>query len=758
VHTPHRLGVPDASASSSDLTYVTFAITNTVATAASRSAAALVSARPSFVADGSSGFAALYTSELKPPAHETGIDHSGLAAPDLSDNALGRSQNAKNTNRNEADSGDANLKNADGDRKGSGKKNQDIQADLPDTSQPATPEKNPVAPSQTARIIVPLAALPQPFDARRFENGGSSNEAGNVSDPAEESSAAMPIVQSYRQFSNRPFRMPGGSLPGSPSSAKTAFALSGVLSGPRGDIASVVSSPQLLQNASPPTANVPAAQGPVAGSFLPANELYESAPATSGGRDASSFPAGASTLTSRVSAPLLDTSQVVEGQRAETASLSRNVAAVRNVEDASVEDGNFDRETTSSSGIGPDEQTSQNPVAGAFESAKTLSVVSVSDGDSENVMPAESASVASIALEPDGPALSASTAPDAVPDSSQRALKVGSADTPAQTNADQPDLDLHDLGLQDLGRRDVDLREFNARDWNSRGLASQSPVRNSDRHSSDLRADLSPSTSQGAASSTAFPSNGRLVEQPGRNDTTDSSQSKNSGVSASQPGTGSEASAPSMPALAPAGTVQTPSPLVVPSPFSLAVSGAAAAASDSGHSVSPQAARAEAASPPDVALNSPPVVPAQPAGPVQMAQMVSQAAQSEMRIGLTTSAFGSVEVHTVVHANDVGVLIGSEKGDLRSLFTSELPGIANTLQQQNLRLNHVDFHQGFSFSNQTPTGGGSQSRTFEGKSTGPLKRMVEIVGADSAEGFEDASYGTRARVHSCPGGGLNILA
>ncbi len=82
-----------------------------------------------------------------------------------------------------------------------------------------------------------------------------------------------------------------------------------------------------------------------------------------------------------------------------------------------------------------------------------------------------------------------------------------------------------------------------------------------------------------------------------------------------------------------------------------------------------------------------------------MAQMVNKAAQSEMRIGLNTSAFGSVEVRTVVHANEVGVQIGSEKGDLRSLLSNELPGIASTLQQQNLRLNQVNFHQGFAFSN-----------------------------------------------------------
>jgi len=99
-------------------------------------------------------------------------------------------------------------------------------------------------------------------------------------------------------------------------------------------------------------------------------------------------------------------------------------------------------------------------------------------------------------------------------------------------------------------------------------------------------------------------------------------------------------------------------------------------------------------------------------GPVQMAQMVSKASQSEMRIGLNTSAFGSVEVRTVVHASDVGLVIGSEKGDLHSLLANEIPAISNTLQQQNLRLNEVNFHQGFAFSNNLSSGSDSQPRSF----------------------------------------------
>jgi len=133
-----------------------------------------------------------------------------------------------------------------------------------------------------------------------------------------------------------------------------------------------------------------------------------------------------------------------------------------------------------------------------------------------------------------------------------------------------------------------------------------------------------------------------------------------------------------------------------------------------------------------------------------MAQMVSKAAESEMRIGLNTLAFGNVEVRTVVHANDVGVVIGSEKGDLRSLLANELPGIANSLQQQNLRLNQVNFHQGFAFSNQMSSDGDAQPRSFSARPAGFSSLPTETPPGEPGEIPEISSAGRSA--------GLSILA
>ncbi len=137
-------------------------------------------------------------------------------------------------------------------------------------------------------------------------------------------------------------------------------------------------------------------------------------------------------------------------------------------------------------------------------------------------------------------------------------------------------------------------------------------------------------------------------------------------------------------------------------------------------------------------------------GPVQMAQMVTRASQSEMRIGLTTSAFGSVEVRTVVHAGDVGLSVGSEKGDLHSLLSNELPTIANSLQQQSLRLTQVSFHQGSGLSGNSSSGGGSQQQRFTPSTpsgTGWSKNESPEISTESDESYS-LSGGT----------GLNILA
>jgi len=84
-----------------------------------------------------------------------------------------------------------------------------------------------------------------------------------------------------------------------------------------------------------------------------------------------------------------------------------------------------------------------------------------------------------------------------------------------------------------------------------------------------------------------------------------------------------------------------------------------------------------------------PTMPA--ANPVQVAHLMDRAGQTEMHIDLRTSAFGSVEVHTVVRDSQVGVTMGSERGDLKTSLASEVPGLQAAFRQQDLRFDAIHF-------------------------------------------------------------------
>lgn len=78
-------------------------------------------------------------------------------------------------------------------------------------------------------------------------------------------------------------------------------------------------------------------------------------------------------------------------------------------------------------------------------------------------------------------------------------------------------------------------------------------------------------------------------------------------------------------------------------------------------------------------------------GPVQMARLVNGITQSEMHIGLRTQAFGNVELHTVVRDSQLGLAVGSEKGNLRSFLNSEMPTLQASLGQHNIRFDGIRF-------------------------------------------------------------------
>jgi hypothetical protein len=62
-----------------------------------------------------------------------------------------------------------------------------------------------------------------------------------------------------------------------------------------------------------------------------------------------------------------------------------------------------------------------------------------------------------------------------------------------------------------------------------------------------------------------------------------------------------------------------------------------------------------------------------------------------MHMGLQTQAFGNVELHAVVRDSQVGLTVGSERGDLRTLLAPEVSGLQTTFRQQDLRFDNIRF-------------------------------------------------------------------
>jgi len=238
---------------------------------------------------------------------------------------------------------------------------------------------------------------------------------------------------------------------------------------------------------------------------------------------------------------------------------------------------------------------------------------------------------------------------------------------------------------------------------------------------------------------------------------TKNSQSESSGDNSSDPAPRKDPGPATVPSVAASPSSSAASPTVSAAPPLLATPPATIDSGAQPPAGGPTPSTGSSAKPdahtvaPDSARNLPPETPpsASLSGPVQAAQILSKAAQSEMRIGLNTNAFGNVEVRTVVRSNDVGIQIGSEKGDLPSLLSNDIPGIANSLQRQDLNLTQVSFHQqGFAFSGDASADGQTQARSFASRPQpfSAFRAEQPIPEATPAE-----PVGTRT-------GGLSILA
>ncbi len=148
-----------------------------------------------------------------------------------------------------------------------------------------------------------------------------------------------------------------------------------------------------------------------------------------------------------------------------------------------------------------------------------------------------------------------------------------------------------------------------------------------------------------------------------------------------------------------------------------AVSQGMAPAAHSGQGVQPATKSADTISKPHADVVSPTgadpaVAPSLPLHAQQAVRILERAGQSELHIGLHSPGMGTIDVKTVLHDNNLAMSIGVDRREIQSALLSELPSLANTLRNQDLRLGEVRFHDSSALLN-FGSGGGQQRQSRE---------------------------------------------
>lgn len=137
-------------------------------------------------------------------------------------------------------------------------------------------------------------------------------------------------------------------------------------------------------------------------------------------------------------------------------------------------------------------------------------------------------------------------------------------------------------------------------------------------------------------------------------------------------------------------------------------------------------------------------------GTVETARLVAGVAQSEMHMGLQTQAFGNVELHAVVRDSQVGLTVGSERGDLRTLLAPEVSGLQTTFRQQDLHFDSIRFLETNSGTTAGFSGGAdSQPRSSSQQHSSPAGVFsIHSPPENSAEPDIGAGLRTMLNVHA----------
>jgi len=177
----------------------------------------------------------------------------------------------------------------------------------------------------------------------------------------------------------------------------------------------------------------------------------------------------------------------------------------------------------------------------------------------------------------------------------------------------------------------------------------------------------------------------------------------------------------------------------------LAEAGHALASAPGDKGPRPQIASEDAASFPAENAQAAPVV-------IQSARVLERMGQAEMRLGLNSNSFGSIELHTSVIQDRVGASIATSHTELRAAMMAEMPSLERAIAQHQLRLDSVNVDSG-------PGAQTGNSGAFGGNSSGSRSWT------QSAAKISECSEGTTAQEVSLPqtwmaphSSGLNVHA
>lgn len=84
--------------------------------------------------------------------------------------------------------------------------------------------------------------------------------------------------------------------------------------------------------------------------------------------------------------------------------------------------------------------------------------------------------------------------------------------------------------------------------------------------------------------------------------------------------------------------------------------------------------------------------PATPPMVVQSARLVNGAGAGEMRVGVNSAAFGSIELQTHVNQDHVSASISTGHGELHAAMVAEMPSLERAMGQHHLQLDQMDLN------------------------------------------------------------------